>query len=101
MNYGVREEEMLAIVKECKYWHYYLEGSTYLVYVVTDHCNLQTFLIGKTLFHKKTRWWKKLSDLDLVIEYCLDRKNAVDGFSRCPDYIASNNNLEQTHRTVG
>lgn len=101
MNYGVREGEMLAIVKECKHWHHYLEGSMYLVCVVIDYCNLQTFLIGKTLFHKKTRWWEKLSDLNLVIEYCPSRKNAADESSRCSDYIASNNDLEQTHHTVG
>ena len=69
--------------------------------MVTDHYNLRTFLTGKTLSCKETRWWEKLSGLDLVIEYCSDRKNLIDGPSRCLDYIASDNDSEQTFHTVG
>ena len=56
INYGVEEGEMLAIVEGCKYWYHYLEGFTYLICMVTDHCNLQTFLTGKTLSRKEARW---------------------------------------------
>ena len=38
--------------------------------------------------------------MDLVIEYCLGRKNPADGPFRCPDYIVSDDNLEQTLYTV-
>ena len=100
MNYKVEKGEMLAIIEGCKYWRHYLEGSTYLVCVVTNHCNLWTFLTGKTLSRKEARWWKKLSGLDLVIEYCLGKKNPADRPSRCSDYVASDNDSEQTFCTV-
>ena len=100
MNYKVGKGEMLAIVKKCKHWRYYLKGSTYLVRVITDYCNLRTFLTGKTLFCKEARWWEKLSGLDLVIEYHLGRKNPTDRPFRCLDYVASNDDSEQTLCTV-
>ena len=101
MNYGVREGEMLAIVEGCKHWCYYLEGPRYLVCMVIDHCNLWTFLTGKTLSRKKVRWWKKLLGLNLIIEYCLGRKNPADRPSRHPDCVASDNDSEQTFCTMG
>jgi hypothetical protein len=48
-NYSVGDQEMLAIVKACRYWPHYLKGSKYLVQVITDHQNLQSFMKSKLL----------------------------------------------------
>ena len=40
---------MLAIVEACEEWRYYVEGATHQVVVITDHANLQQFLIDKAL----------------------------------------------------
>ena len=55
INYGVGKEKMLTIIERCKHWRHYLEGSTYLVCMVTNHNNLWIFLTGKTLFCKEAR----------------------------------------------
>ena len=55
MNYGIRESKMLAIVEVCKQWRYYFEGATYQVAVITDHANLQCFLIDKSLNQRKAQ----------------------------------------------
>ena len=67
LNYGVGETEMLAIVEACKEWRHYLEGAIHSIRVITDHCNLSTFLNTKTLSRREARWWERLSSLDLVI----------------------------------
>lgn len=55
-NYGIGKSEMLAIVKCCKEWRYYLKGATYFIRVVTNHCNLKMFLTTKTLNKQEARW---------------------------------------------
>jgi hypothetical protein len=55
--------------------------------VIIDHCNLRKFLLNKILSRKETRWWEKLSDLDLLIKYRLDRSNFVDDLFRRSNYM--------------
>ena len=43
LNYDTHDKELLAIFKAFKHWRHYLEGSTSLVNVVTDHKNLEYF----------------------------------------------------------
>ena len=69
MNFGIGESEMLAIVEACKQWRYYVEGATHHVTVITDHANLQSYLIDKSLNRREARWWERLSGLNLAIEY--------------------------------
>jgi hypothetical protein len=86
-NYITGEAEMLAIVEACRQWRQFVEGAQHTVRVITDHCNLRTFLLNKTLSRKEARWWEKLSGLDLSIEYRPGRSNPADGPSRRPDYM--------------
>ena len=88
MNYGIGESEMLAIVEAAKQWRHYLEGSIHKIQVITDHCNLKTFLTTKDLSRREARWWERLSGLDLAIEYRPGKLNPADGPSRRPDYQA-------------
>ena len=64
LNYGVGETEMLAIVEACKQWRHYLEGAMHPIRVITDHCNLRTFITTKNLSRREARWWERLSSLD-------------------------------------
>ena len=46
---------MLAIVEACKEWRYYVESATQQVVVITDHANLQKFLVDKQLNGREAR----------------------------------------------
>jgi hypothetical protein len=48
-RYETYDIELLAIVESFKYWRHYLEGSTYLVVVLSDHANLRYFMLTKDL----------------------------------------------------
>ena len=87
LNYGAGEGELLAVVEACKQWRHYLEGAAHRIRVITDHCNLRTFLTTKNLSRREARWWEKLSGLDLEIEYRPGKHNPADGPSRRPDYM--------------
>lgn len=47
MNYGIGKSEMLAIVKACKQWRYYVKNATHCFTIITNHTNLQQFFIDK------------------------------------------------------
>ena len=66
-NYGIVKSEMLAIVETYKEWRHYVEDTTYQVVVITNHANLQKFLVDKQLNRREARWWERLSRLDLSI----------------------------------
>jgi mRNA-degrading endonuclease YafQ of YafQ-DinJ toxin-antitoxin module len=88
-NYSVGDQEMLAIVEACRHWRHNLEGSKYLVRVLTDHHNLQGFMKNKPLRGRLGRWWETLSGYDLEIVYRTGKTNSTDGLSRRPDYKAT------------
>ena len=67
--------------------------------MITDYCNLRTFLIIKNLTCHKAGWWEQLSGLDMEIEYCSGKKNSANGLSWHPD--AANNKNKKTLYTVG
>ena len=43
-NYEIYDKELMAIVCTFKEWYSELEGSTYLINVITDHKNLEYFM---------------------------------------------------------
>jgi hypothetical protein len=85
-NYDADESEMLAIVKTCKQWRHYVENAKHQVLIITDHVNLRTFFIIKILSRKKIKWWKRFSELDLLIKYRSKRLNSANAFNRQSDY---------------
>ena len=95
-NYSVGEQELLAIVILCKYWHHYLESIRYLFTVLTDHENLKWFLTKKSLTGCKTHWWEALSVFDINIIYQPGKYNSIDRPLRCPDYQESTHSLAGT-----
>ena len=58
---------------------------------MTNHLNLRKFLTTKTLSRREIRWWKRLSGLNLAIEYHEGKNNLANGFFRCLDYIDKDN----------
>ncbi len=85
-NYITDESEMLIIIDCCKKWRQYIENAQHFVRMFIDHCNLRKFLLNKSLNRRKTRWWEKLSELNLQIEYKSNRNNSANESSRRSDY---------------
>jgi hypothetical protein len=77
---------MLVIVKICKKWRHYIKNVKYFVRMIIDYVNLKNFFINKTFNRKKTRWWKKLTKLDLKIKYRFDKSNFANDSSRKRNY---------------
>ena len=57
------------------------------MYMITNYCNLHTFLITKNLSWQKAKWWEKLSNLDLKIEYRPGKYNPANRPFQYSNYI--------------
>ena len=98
-NYGGPDQELLAIVICCKQWRYYIEGAKYSITIVTDHCNLRTFMTTKGLVGRQARWWELLLGYHLEVVYRPGKLNNADGPSRRPDYAALPEGDETVQKT--
>ena len=67
LNYNTHNKELLTIYKSFWTWWHYLEGSTTLINVVTDHKNLEYFSTTKILSRRQAWWLELLSQFNLVI----------------------------------
>ncbi len=85
-NYEIEEEEMLAMIESCRVFRHYVKEALFSIQILIDHVNLNSFFKNKKLNKKETRWWKKLNDLNLHIEYRLSKLNLADDSSRRFDY---------------
>lgn len=86
MNYGVPDQELIAIVQSFEHWRHYLEGSQFLVEVLTDHNNLRHFMTTSTINRRQARWAMELSAYDFEIKYQAGKLNPTNRPSRRPDY---------------
>ena len=86
MNYNTYDLELLAIVQVFKHWRHYLESSSYLIWVLTNHVNLRYFFITKKLNQQQAYQTEKLVVFDFYIKYHTGKKNPADSLSRHPDY---------------
>ncbi len=77
---------MLAIVKTCKQWRYYVENAKHQILIIINHVNLRTFFIIKILSRRKMKWWKKFSKFDFLIKYRSKRLNSANAFNKRNDY---------------
>lgn len=85
-NYKIEEMKMLTIVNACKKWKHYVENVKYFVRILTNHHNFFKFLIIKIFNRKKIKWWKRLFELNLFIEYRSKKNNFVDESFRRKNY---------------
>ncbi|CAF0928703.1 unnamed protein product [Brachionus calyciflorus] len=83
-KYATSEKELLAVVMSIEYFHQYLFGKFFIVFV--DH-QPQTWILNKKNTHPSLeRWLMRLSIYNFEIVYKPSRKNVVaDMLSRLPD----------------
>jgi len=60
-NYDIYDKEMLAIIQALEQWQHYLEGTEHPVQVLTDHKNLEYFMVAQKLNWRQARWSMFLS----------------------------------------
>ena len=70
LNYDSHDKGLLAIFEAFWTWYHYLEGSTTLVDIITDHKNLEYFSTLKVLTCWQAWWLEFLSSFNLVICFC-------------------------------
>ncbi len=85
-DYGVGEQELLAVVHAFHVWRCYLEGSTVLV--ITDH-HPNTFSTQVTLSCRQARWSEFLQRFDFTWQYRPGCPNVADPLSKNPSYLAA------------
>ncbi len=85
-NYEIEKVEMLVVIESCRVFRHYVEDALFSVQMLIDHVNFNTFFKNKELNKKKARWWEKLNDLNLHIEYKSNKQNSADDSFRRLDY---------------
>lgn len=83
VNYQIYDKELLAIVAAFKHWRHYLEFSSEITIVLTDHRNLEYFSTTRSLSRRQVRWSEILSDFNFRIQYRPGSQNGgADALSR-------------------
>ncbi|KAB5587955.1 Transposon Tf2-1 polyprotein [Ceratobasidium theobromae] len=86
-NYDIFDKEMLALIRALKEWRHLLEGTEAPIKVLTDHCNLEHFMVKKVLNRRQVRWANFLADYNIQIKYCPGAQNKkADILSRRADF---------------
>ena len=67
LNYDTHNKELPAIYELFQTWQHYLEGSTTLIDIITNHNNLEYFSTTKFLSRRQAHWLELLSQFNLVI----------------------------------
>ena len=84
LNYKIYNKELLTIHKALKHWQSYLEDTTHVVLVMSDHKNLKYFTTTKVLTCEQARQTKYLSGFNYTIRYPWDAR----GQAQCT-YVTS------------
>ena len=88
-NYGVGEQELLAVVHAMRAWRCYLEGvSADMFSVVTDHNSLIYLQAQTTLSRRQTRWSEYLQMYTFKWQYRPGKNNVAELLSRKPAVLA-------------
>lgn len=72
-NYGVHEQEMLAVVEALKHWRMDLVGGKFTV--LTDHESLKYFWTQPSMSRRQSRWLESMADYDFTIVYIQGEDN--------------------------
>jgi len=87
INYGIPDQELMAIIEAFKEWRHYLSGTTEPVKVLTDHKNLTSFTTTKDLNKRQIRWSEFMSEFNFVIIHVKGTENGrADALSRRLDH---------------
>jgi len=68
-NYKIYNKKLLAIICCFEQWHLELEGTIFLIQVLSDHKNLQYFCTTKQLSHWQACWSEYLFWFHFLIVY--------------------------------
>jgi hypothetical protein len=66
-NYQVYDRELLAIIRALREWRHYVQGSSFLTIIRTDHANLTYYRSPQRLTQRQTRWVIELMDYDVQL----------------------------------
>jgi hypothetical protein len=99
-NYEVNDQKMLVIVKIFKKWRHYIKNVKYFIRMIIDHINLKNFFINKIFNRRETRWWERLTELDLKIKYRFDKNNFANDSFRKRDYENETANEDKNNKNL-
>jgi len=86
-NYKIHNKEILAIIRALEEWRHFLEGTTHLVEIWTDHKNLEYFMTAKKLNCHQARWSLHLVRFDFLLHHYPRRAmGKLDALLRRADY---------------
>ena len=85
-NYEIYDKELLAIIQCFEEWRPELEGTAMPVRVLTDHKDLEYFMMTKKLTPRQARWAEFLSKFNFKVTYQTGKKNEkADALTRKPN----------------
>ena len=96
-NYDIYDRELLAVIHALDHWCHYLQGTSYLVTLLTDHKNLPYFRQPQKLSHWQAHWMMFLQDFDLhFVHIPGSAMGPADTLSHLADPDTSSNNTDVT-----
>lgn len=83
-NYEIYNKELMAIIQCFEAWRPELEGSAFLIHVLSNHKNLEYFMTTKSLSRRRqARWSEYLSRFNFRIVYQPGKMNGkADALTR-------------------
>jgi len=66
-NYETYDRELMGIVRALETWRHYLQGSPFLMVILSDHKNLTYFRTTQKLNRQQARWSLFLSEFNLKL----------------------------------
>ena len=86
-NYEIYDKKFLIIIFAFKQWRHYLKKTKKQILVLTNHRNLNHFMITTKLSLRQIRWAQELSRYNFVIDYRFDNKNSANDLSKRFDHM--------------
>ena len=99
-NYEIYDKELIIIVCAFKKWWSEFKDFIYSVEMITNHKNLEYFMLTKQLSHYQARWSEFLSKFNYCIAYHFDKiddkLNALTCYSE--DFSKERNTFDSWHQ---
>jgi hypothetical protein len=74
-NFDIYDKELMAIIKALEEWGPECEGATYHLQFITDHKDLEYFMMMNRLNRRQARRSEFLTHFDFQIVYRLEKLN--------------------------
>src|ERR1700694_4119816 len=85
-RYDIHDREMLGVMEGLREFRHWLSGTLLPVAVITDHKNLEYFMVKQKLNSRQARWSMELAEFNFKLSYAPGSKNPADAPSRRFDY---------------